>query len=331
MNDAVAVAMYQTLLSFVGSTEFGAAQVFEALGLFVAKLLGSTVVGVLLAAAASYLLKRTAVHDPHLALATVVCTGYLAYALCEGIKLSGILAVFFAGFAIKHYTYYAMPASGRAALGPTLKTAAYLAEASIYVNLGIAFFVDPASQRWDAALASLSLLLCLVGRAANVFPLTAIANPLRSNKVSFKFQVRHPLPPAPRLHTPQRVAQEAMFLSTCLSVYLSLCLSVCLSVCLSLCLSVCLCVCLSVCPSVLHAHTSLRVAAAVYVALGPAWRDRVRAGGDAAGRGGAAGSVCEQHAGHRRRHDAFCGCLGDAGAAVAGHPHGRRDDSRGRP
>ena len=190
MNDAVAVAMYQTLLTFVTEPEFGTVQVFEALGLFVAKFVGSTIIGILLSMLVSYMLKRLRVQQHYLALSIFVCTGYIAYTICEGAKLSGIMAVFFAGFALKHYAYYNIPVEARTSLGDLLKTSAFLAESSIYVNLGIAFFVEPASQTWDVVFIAVATGLCLVGRALNVFPLTAIANPLRQNKVSFKFQVR---------------------------------------------------------------------------------------------------------------------------------------------
>jgi len=190
MNDAVAVALFQTLLGFIGRSTFGASEVMEALGLFLAKFLGSTVVGVLLSALAALLLKNMRVEQPYLAIGTFVCTGYIGYALCEGIKLSGILCVFFTGFTLKHYAYYNVPKATRTSVSDVLKSAAFLAESSIYVYLGIAFFVDPSDYIRDYAFFAIVIMLCLAGRALNVFPLTLLANFFRENKVSFRFQVR---------------------------------------------------------------------------------------------------------------------------------------------
>ena len=203
MNDAVSVAMYQTLLPFLDSTEFGAVEVLEALGLFIAKFVGSTAVGILLAMMVSYLLKILRLQQASLGLGLVVCTGYIAYTICEGAKLSGIMAVFFAGFAIKHYAYYNLPVEARTSLGDLLKASAFLAECSIYIFLGVAFFVEPAQQVWDVIFILISTFLCLLGRLLNVFPLTALANPFRTNKVSLKFQVWHVHgPPLPRPSAP---------------------------------------------------------------------------------------------------------------------------------
>lgn len=106
MNDAVAIALYQTFLGFVDNPAFTAVDLLAALGMFIAKFVGSFIIGNLVGMGTSYLLKRVDVESPTLITGFVVCVGYVTYAFNEGIMLSGIIAIFFLGISLRHYGMY---------------------------------------------------------------------------------------------------------------------------------------------------------------------------------------------------------------------------------
>ena len=63
-------------------------------------------------------------------------------------------------------------------------TCAFICETSIFSYLGLAIFSFKHQVEW--ALVIWSIALCLIGRAANIFPLTWMVNKFRATKITSK-------------------------------------------------------------------------------------------------------------------------------------------------
>lgn len=104
LNDAVAIVLFRSLAKFY-DTPMGLSSLLGVLVSFVALALGSLAIGVAVALAAAFLLKRLerpAAGRSHVdgtlyEIAIVVMGSYLAYLLAELAGMSGIVALFFSG------------------------------------------------------------------------------------------------------------------------------------------------------------------------------------------------------------------------------------------
>ena len=185
MNDAVAIALYQTFLGFVDDPDFTAGDLFIAIGMFVAKFLGSFVIGCLIGVGSSLFFKHADVRSPVLVTAFVVTIGYVTFALNEGILLSGIIAIFFLGITMRHY---AMENVGEEMTHTTenfLQSMAYICESLIYVYIGESAF--SVTHVFDTNFILFSILLILIGRV-HVFPILGLANRRREKKIEGRIQ-----------------------------------------------------------------------------------------------------------------------------------------------
>lgn len=109
LNDAVSIVSFKTLASFY-SVNFTVAVFFKAVGTFLLIFLGSTVIGLIMAALVSLILRRTDIGRDHKPLEIVFVVGgaYLSYFIPDFASLSGIVSIFFYGIASRHYTYYVL-------------------------------------------------------------------------------------------------------------------------------------------------------------------------------------------------------------------------------
>jgi len=123
---------------------------------------------------------------------------YLSYVLAELLFLSGILTVFICGIVMSHYTWHNVTESSRVTTKHAFATMSFIAETFIFLYVGMdALDVD----KWKMATTTLGqsfglfstlLVLILVGRAAFVFPLSALSNYIRKSsntKIGIRQQV----------------------------------------------------------------------------------------------------------------------------------------------
>jgi sodium/hydrogen exchanger 8 len=105
LNDAVAVVLYKTLMTFYDHEHVGAA---EASLQFCLVSVFSGVVGVIVALFSALVLKLTKLYQhPSLETALMFIFAYLPYMLAEALNLSGIVAILFCGIAMSRYSQYA--------------------------------------------------------------------------------------------------------------------------------------------------------------------------------------------------------------------------------
>jgi len=109
LNDAVSIVSFKTLGTFYTSP-LNAATFFKAMGMFLLIFVGALIIGILMAAFVSFILRRTDIGRAHQPMEIVFIVGgaYLSYFVSDFAKLSGIVSIFFYGIASRHYTYYVL-------------------------------------------------------------------------------------------------------------------------------------------------------------------------------------------------------------------------------
>ncbi|KAK4025686.1 hypothetical protein OUZ56_014737 [Daphnia magna] len=122
--------------------------------------------------------------NPSLEFSMMMVFTYLPYALAEGIHLSGIMAILFCGIVMSHYTHYNLSPITQITMKQTMRTIAFIAETSVFAYLGLGIFSFP--HRFEPALVIWSIVLCLLGRLVNIFPLSALVNRFRQHKITKK-------------------------------------------------------------------------------------------------------------------------------------------------
>jgi sodium/hydrogen exchanger 8 len=140
-------------------------------------------------------------HSTDREIAIMTLMAYLSYVLAELLFLSGILTVFFCGIVMSHYTWHNVTESSRVTTKHAFATMSFIAETFIFLYVGMdALDVD----KWKMATTTLGqsfglfstlLVLILVGRAAFVFPLSALSNYIRKSsntKIGIRQQVLTP-------------------------------------------------------------------------------------------------------------------------------------------
>lgn len=179
LNDAVGLVLFHSFKYFVTNTNDAEEVVVDVGGFltgFLYDAVGSPALGVasgLLTALVFRLLDmRSAGGLPELTLLVLVV--YVPFLLAELLNLSGIVTILFTGLAVQVYVVPNLSRLTVESADVLFRLAAHLAETAIFLELGLSVFglkgaIQPAFAAWTA-------LACLVGRAANVYPITYFYN-----------------------------------------------------------------------------------------------------------------------------------------------------------
>jgi solute carrier family 9 (sodium/hydrogen exchanger), member 8 len=111
---------------------------------------------------------------------------YSPYAFAEAVKLSGIMAILFAGIVMSHYTHNNLSSITRITIQQTFRTLSFISETCVYAYLGLAIFSF--RHVFKPSFVIFSILMCLLGRALNIFPLSFLLNYFREHKITKKMQ-----------------------------------------------------------------------------------------------------------------------------------------------
>ncbi|XP_075734807.1 na[+]/H[+] hydrogen exchanger 1 isoform X2 [Rhipicephalus microplus] len=188
LNDAVSIVLATTILesgspSMVSLTT--GQLVLHGIQRFFLVFFCSAAIGVIFALAAALLLKYIDLRkNPSLEFGMMLVFVYAPYGLAEGIHLSGIMAILFNGVVMSHYTHFNLSSVTQITMQQTLRTISLIAETSVFAYLGLAIFsyrliIKPSLIIW-------SIVLCLIGRAANIYPLSFLMNYFREHKITKK-------------------------------------------------------------------------------------------------------------------------------------------------
>ncbi|MCL4127860.1 UNVERIFIED_CONTAM: hypothetical protein GTU68_052771 [Idotea baltica] len=119
-----------------------------------------------------------------LELCIVIIFIYAPYTLAEGLHLSGIMAILFNGVVMSHYTHFNLSPIMQITMQHLMRTMALIAECTVFIYLGLAIFSF--RHQFHPALVIWSIVLCLLGRAVNIFPLSWVVNKFRDHRITSK-------------------------------------------------------------------------------------------------------------------------------------------------
>eukprot|EP01062_Namystynia_karyoxenos_P057214 TRINITY_DN4815_c0_g2_i1.p1 TRINITY_DN4815_c0_g2~~TRINITY_DN4815_c0_g2_i1.p1 ORF type:complete len:729 (+),score=195.49 TRINITY_DN4815_c0_g2_i1:111-2189(+) len=178
LNDAVAIVLYTVSVEFMEhEVTFGS--VMQAIVRFIVIFLGSVVVAVVVALGTAALL-RTIDLRRYTAIETAVvlfsCVG--VYSLSEYLEFSGVMSVFTGGRLVKHWALKNVSLRNRIFIPQLTHSIAELCDLYVFSFLGAAFFVH--DMQWCPGFICAVVVLIIVGRAVNIFPIAALCNLQRS-------------------------------------------------------------------------------------------------------------------------------------------------------
>lgn len=185
LNDAIAIVLTTAALEANNPLMSTGEAIVMGINRFCLMFFGSAGIGVLFALVSALLLKHVDLRkNPSLEFGMMLVFTYAPYVLAEGIHLSGIMAILFCGIVMSHYTHYNLSTVTQITMQQTLRTLAFIAETCVFAYLGLALFSF--KHRAEPALIVWSIILCLIGRACNIFPLAILVNKFREHQITKK-------------------------------------------------------------------------------------------------------------------------------------------------
>eukprot|EP00897_Mesotaenium_endlicherianum_P009642 jgi/Mesen1/8706/ME000052S08132 len=180
LNDAVAIVMYRTVLSFINSPG-GGGGILGALWFFIVIFVGSFSIGVMWGLLSALLFKHGQFEDKSLSMlqsCLVVLFPYMAYMMADALELSGIVAILFSGITMKYYVAPNLSEKAKEITGSFFGMLAKLSETFVFIYMGVAMFLE--QQSWhDYNFTFFTILSIFLARVLNVFPLSYIVNRFR--------------------------------------------------------------------------------------------------------------------------------------------------------
>lgn len=193
LNDAVSIVLMNSVMDLskpeVAAAGASSLTLFgQAVGNFLFTFLISACLGIAFGLASALLLKFVDLRrTPSLEVGMMLIFSYAPYCLAEGVHLSGIMAILFAGIVMSHYTHLNLSPVTQITVQQTFRTVAFVAETGVFAYLGMAIFSF--KHRVEPALVTWCLVLCLLGRACNIFPLSFLMNHFREHKITGRMQM----------------------------------------------------------------------------------------------------------------------------------------------
>lgn len=186
LNDAVSIVLTSTVLEFdkPGIVSVSSSQaVLQGIGHFCLLFFASAGIGVVFALASALLLKHVDLRkNPSLEFGMMLVFSYAPYGLAEGLRFSGIMAILACGIVMSHYTHFNLSPVTQVTIQQTFRTMAFIAETCVFAYLGMAIFSF--KHKVELPLVVWSVVLCLVGRACNIYPLAYFLNYFREHKIT---------------------------------------------------------------------------------------------------------------------------------------------------
>ncbi|XP_014851548.1 PREDICTED: sodium/hydrogen exchanger 8 isoform X1 [Poecilia mexicana] len=199
LNDAVSIVLTNTAEGFFSRSDnamvTGWDTFVQALGYFLKMFFGSAALGTLTGLISALFLKHFDLRKtPSLEFGMMIIFAYLPYGLAEGIQLSvfadlllpptGIMSILFAGIVMSHYTHHNLSPITQILMQQTLRTVAFMCETCVFAFLGLSIFSFP--HNFEISFVIWCIVLVLLGRAINIFPLSFLLNFFRDHKITPK-------------------------------------------------------------------------------------------------------------------------------------------------
>ncbi|KAK2441061.1 sodium/hydrogen exchanger [Trifolium repens] len=182
VNDATSVVLFNAVQKIDVSKLDGRS--LSVIGDFLYLFSASTALGVIAGLITAYILKTLSFgrHSSVREISMMILMAYLSYMLAELFELSGILTVFFCGISMSHYAWHNVTETSRITTRHVFATMSFIAETFIFIYVGMDALDLEKWNKTELGIGNLMgiysglIFLILLGRAAFVFPLSALAN-----------------------------------------------------------------------------------------------------------------------------------------------------------
>ncbi|OQS07285.1 Monovalent Cation:Proton Antiporter-1 (CPA1) Family [Thraustotheca clavata] len=188
LNDAVVIALYQTLAKWKADAPFSAAGMGSVIGSTLAMLAGSLLVSVVITLSGAYLMNSPLFERLHLfpayEISLCLIFSMMTYYTAENLHLSGIVALFFSGILTAHYHFHTLSLPGQQSFRHLLHTFAFVCETLVFVFMGTSLVFVFSGQTddgisWgdlDWKFIGFTMAFLLISRMLNIVPLLAVSN-----------------------------------------------------------------------------------------------------------------------------------------------------------
>eukprot|EP00184_Porphyridium_aerugineum_P007973 CAMPEP_0184692074 /NCGR_PEP_ID=MMETSP0313-20130426/701_1 /TAXON_ID=2792 /ORGANISM="Porphyridium aerugineum, Strain SAG 1380-2" /LENGTH=679 /DNA_ID=CAMNT_0027149877 /DNA_START=9 /DNA_END=2048 /DNA_ORIENTATION=+ len=185
LNDAVSIVLYR----FFSDLSFSESKVmwYQPITMFLSIFVGSTIVGIATALMTALMLKHIQLSSsPTLEFSFYTLMAFLPFFICEGMGSSGIMGVLASGVCLGHYAYYNLSKTTQSSSHQAFRMISFVCETFMFVFLGVS--LTTFRHEWDIPTVMFAILLTLVSRACNVFPISMLINRYRASKINPRFQ-----------------------------------------------------------------------------------------------------------------------------------------------
>jgi sodium/hydrogen exchanger 8 len=198
LDDAISVILFKIFNSFITGDGITAGGLVVAAILFLIKMFGSMVFGYALGTVFAHVIHCPIFQENKTLLSCIsIFFLYFIYAVADAFYLSGIISSMLAGIAFQYFHRYRSLHPSADTHSHTNKTQrqggeeeslnfervrslinqwAFLFECVVFVYIGLTVFYHPAKDSGDAAFVFWSFVACIVGRVAQIYPLSYLLN-----------------------------------------------------------------------------------------------------------------------------------------------------------
>merc|ERR1712235_80025 len=188
LNDAVSIVLCNIMIKLgKDTTDAGFGVLLSALVEFSQLMVLSAFLGIFSALVCALVLKHIDLRrNPSLEFGMMLAFSYFPYCCAEALDLSGITSILFAGIVMSHYAHQNLSLVTQINVQNAFRAMAFLAETSVFAYLGMAIFsfqhkLVPPFLIW-------TIILILIGRAVNIFPISWFLNNFRETRITRKMQ-----------------------------------------------------------------------------------------------------------------------------------------------
>uniref|UniRef100_A0A1Q3F9J5 Sodium/hydrogen exchanger n=2 Tax=Culex tarsalis TaxID=7177 RepID=A0A1Q3F9J5_CULTA len=192
LNDAVSLVLSGAIQNYgehySSSGDFEGHAFLRSVGNFFSVFFLSLVIGASMGCCTALMTKFTHIRDfPLLESALFVLMSYSTFLIAEAAELTGVVAVLFCGICQAHYTYNNLSDDSRTRTKQIFELLNFLAENFIFSYIGVSMFTFP-KHHFDPLFIFTGFMCAAIGRAINIYPLSALLNIARKPKISWNFQ-----------------------------------------------------------------------------------------------------------------------------------------------
>nr|AKN21461.1 slc9a-2 [Schmidtea mediterranea] len=191
LNDAVAIVLVNSVEQYgkiANNGEFNPFAILIAAKSFMTVFLGALSIGCVVGICTALVTKYTYLRDhPLLETSLFFLMSYCSFLIAEVAGASGIVASLFCGITQAHYTYNNLSEESQKWTKGIFELMSFLSENFVFVYIGVSNFTFR-DHNWQPRFICIAIFAIIVGRAVNVYILSAMLNLGRKNKIKFNHQ-----------------------------------------------------------------------------------------------------------------------------------------------